>query len=200
MHKHFKGYPNINYISCTWKLVLFRLASKALPVFGKRLRECNYTQCQDLLKLLQPAGATWNLQRLICLSFLILGFRCSWDLGKTSHYSMLLQSGIAYGKDKVTTTLVHPSPNSVLPGSKCRLHAELHTQMVSVTYECFWATMLPFRGQTSPSFCPNPWQIFSYSCRWSAFLGFQTSVPALEFVCHLELHCFELKHKQLKGY
>ena len=71
---------NINYISCTWKLVLFRLASKALPVFGKRLRECNYTQCQDLLKLLQPAGA-------ICLPFLILGFRCSWDFCETSSQS-----------------------------------------------------------------------------------------------------------------
>ena len=98
---------------CTWNLLLIRLAGEVLPVPGQ---ETQRTELNSLPGFAETASATKcnlkSIQRLTCLPFLILGFRYSWDLRKTSsqsHYSMLLQSGIAYGKDKVRTTLVHPS-------------------------------------------------------------------------------------------
>ena len=57
-------------------------------------------------------------------------------------------------------------------------------------YACVWIATLPFRQQKSQSFFPNPWQTwigvmsdyrFSHSCRSSAFLGFQITVPKVEF-------------------
>ena len=87
---------------CTWNLVLIRLAGKVLPVPGE---ETERTELNSLPGFAETPSTTK-------CNFLILGFPCSWDLQKTgsqSHYSMLLQSGIAYGKDKVRTTLVHPS-------------------------------------------------------------------------------------------
>ena len=87
---------------CTWNLVLIRLAGKVLPVPGE---ETERTELNSLPGFAETPSTTK-------CNFLMLGFPCSWDLQKTgsqSHYSMLLQSGIAYGKDKVRTTLVHPS-------------------------------------------------------------------------------------------
>ena len=50
---------------------------------------------------------------------------------------------------------------SLLPGSKWRRCAKLHVQMVRyIMFACVWTTTLPFRGQKSQSFCPNPWQIW----------------------------------------
>ena len=55
MHKHSKGYQNTNYISCTWKLVLFRPASKALPVPGE---ETERTELNSLPGFAETASAT----------------------------------------------------------------------------------------------------------------------------------------------
>ena len=68
---------------CTWNLLLIRLAGEVLPVPGEETGRTELNSLPGFAKLLQPPSATWSLQRLTCLPFLILGFRCSWDLRKT---------------------------------------------------------------------------------------------------------------------